>query len=297
MSSVARRRIGIDLGGTKIEAVVLDETNAVVLRERLPTEAEQGYEHIIDQIHTLVQRCLMVVPGATAVGMGTPGAVSSRTGAMKNCNTTCLNGRFLWQDLEARLQMAVSMENDANLFALAEAHAGAGRGYDVVFGVIMGTGVGGGIVFDGKLHRGRQSLAGEWGHHCLDPAGPRCYCGQVGCAEMFLAGPVLERQYRARRGGDVTTAQLVSAYRQGETVAVEIMEEFFRHFGRAVANVIAILDPDIIVLGGGLSNIEELYPRGREAVGKVMFNDELRTPIVPNQLGDSAGVIGAALLV
>ncbi len=291
------RRIGVDLGGTKIEAVVLDETNTVLLRERLPTEADKGYDHILNQIHALVQRCRAVVPAATAIGMGTPGSVSSRTGAMKNCNTTCLNDRFLWQDLEARLQMTVRMENDANLFALAEAHAGAGQGYDVVFGVIMGTGVGGGIVINGKLHRGRQCLAGEWGHHCLDPSGPRCYCGQYGCAEMYLAGPVLERQYREALGRETSTAELVAAYRRGDSAATEIMKEFFRRFGRAVANVIAILDPDVFVLGGGLSNIDELYSFGRQSIGEVMFNDEFRTPIVRNQLGDSAGVIGAALLV
>lgn len=290
------RLIGIDLGGTKIEGVVLDERRQIVFRERLPTESHHGYEHILERVARMVNLCLAQAPNAGRVGIGTPGSLSARTGTMKNCNTTCLNGRALPQDLQQRLGMPVLLENDANLFALAEAAAGAGQGRDLVFGVILGTGVGGGFVHRGILLRGAQHLAGEWGHHGIDPNGPPCYCGQRGCVEAILAGPAIERRYRELVGSASAMPAIVAAYRNREPVATELIEAFFDRFGRALANVINIIDPDIVVLGGGLSNIDELYTHGRDAVAGYVFNDELRTPIVPHQLGDSAGVIGAALL-
>jgi fructokinase len=288
--------VGIDLGGTKIEGVVLDEDRRVIVRERIATESARGYAHIVSRVAELANRLRVQAPAATAIGVGTPGAVSSRSGTMKNCNTTCLNGQRLREDLEARLEMNVRLENDANCFTLAEAVGGAGRGGQLVFGVILGTGVGGGIVFGGDLWSGPQHLAGEWGHHCLDPDGPPCYCGQRGCVERLLAGPAVEQEYRERSGLAAGMPEILSRARTGEPVAQEILGRFLERFGRAVANVIDILDPGIIVLGGGLSNIDEIYTRGREAVARYVFNDELRTPIVRNQLGDSAGVIGAALL-
>jgi fructokinase len=294
---VAARRIGIDLGGTKIEGVVLDDDNHIVFRERIATQSERGYAHIVDRIADVVAVCRQHSAESKVVGIGTPGSISARTGTMKNCNTTCLNGQPLRQDLESRLGLEVRLENDANLFTLAEATAGAGRGAALVFGIILGTGVGGGIVYRGELLRGPQHLTGEWGHHCLDPSGPPCYCGQRGCVEAFIAGPALERRYAELTGVARAMADIVGAYRSSEAAAVDIFGHFVQWFGRAVANVINILDPDVIVLGGGLSNIDELYTLGRDAVARCVFNDELRTPIVRHQLGDSAGVIGAALLV
>jgi fructokinase len=228
--------------------------------------------------------------------VGTPGSLSRRTGLLRNSNTQCLNGRDLAGDLEARLGRPVVLENDANCFALAEARLGAGRGFGVVFGVILGTGVGGGIVVDDRLHAGPQHIAGEWGHHSIDPAGAACYCGNRGCIETRISGPAVEARYRARSGRALGCAEVAAAARAGEAIAAEVLARFLDDFGRALANLIDVLDPHAVVLGGGLSNLDELYVEGRESVARYVFNDELATPILRNQLGDSAGVIGAALL-
>jgi fructokinase len=216
---------------------------------------------------------------------------------MKNCNTVCMNGQDLPGDLGRGIGRRVLVENDANCFALAEAVAGAGRGAKVVFGVIMGTGVGGGLVVNGGILRGRQHIAGEWGHHSIDPAGPSCYCGQRGCVERFISGPALEEAYEACTRVRLSTEGVVEEARSGEESARNVLAAFMDRFGRALANVVNILDPDVIVLGGGLSNIDELYTEGRAAVARYVFNDELQTPILRPELGDSAGVVGAALLV
>jgi fructokinase len=292
-----QRRIGIDLGGTKIEGVVLDSQNRPIFRQRIATESERGYEHILARIALVVEACRRVAPECASIGMGTPGAVSRRDGRMKNCNTTCLNGRSLPEDAARQLGMPVCIENDANCFALAETLAGAGRGAALVFGVIMGSGVGGGIVHHGALLHGPQHLAGEWGHHSIDPNGPTCYCGHRGCVEQLISGPAVEEHYLAATGTRISMRELVEAYRTGETAAQAIFGRFLDRFGRALANLIDILDPDAVILGGGLSNIDELYTLGRQRVAAYVFNDELRTPLLRNQLGDSAGVIGAALLV
>jgi fructokinase len=290
------RRIGIDLGGTKIEGVVLGAGGEQLARRRVPTEQQRGYEHIVDTTARLAAALRELAPECAVIGIGTPGARSSRNGLMKNSNTTCLNGRDLPGDLRRRIGMPVVVENDANCFALAEASRGAGRGARAVFGVIMGTGVGGGLVIDGRLWSGPQHIAGDWGHHSIDPHGPRCYCGQRGCVESLIAGPAVEQQYRTRAGAELAMDALVARARGGDAIAREVFDTFLDRFGRAVANVITILDPDAIVLGGGLSNIDELYTDGRAAVARYVFNDELRTPLRRNLLGDSAGVIGAALL-
>jgi fructokinase len=290
------RRIGIDLGGTKIEGVILDGNNQPAWRYRIATGSEWGYEHILDRVVEVVEACRHEAPECATIGIGTPGAVT-RSGTMKNCNTTCLNGRRLPQDLTERLGLTVLVENDANCFALAEAVAGAGRGAALVFGVILGTGVGGGIVHRGELWRGPQHIAGEWGHHSVDPQVPVCYCGQRGCVERLIAGPAIVEQYRARSGKTAPVPAIVTAYRAGEAAATEVVQQFLERFGRALANVIDILDPDVVVLGGGLSNIDELYTLGRDAVARYVFNDELRTSLRRNELGDSAGVIGVAMLV
>jgi fructokinase len=289
-------RFGIDLGGTKTEGVILDAEGRELLRERIATDSS-GYEPVIGGIERLYRRMVAAVDGAPhSLGIGTPGAVSRRTGRLKNSNTTCLNGMPVGHDLRARLGRELAIENDANCFALAEALAGAGRGHRVVFGVIMGTGCGGGIVIDGKVYGGLQAIAGEWGHTVIDPAGPACYCGARGCVETFISGSGLENRYAGRTGSRRPVDEIVQASHASDPAATATMDDFFARFGQAVANLIAVLDPDVIVLGGGLSNIDELYTRGVEAVRQRVFSDSLETPIVKHRLGDSAGVIGAALV-
>jgi fructokinase len=292
----AGRRIGIDLGGTKIEGVALDGDGREIVRRRVPTEQQRGYEHIVETVGRLADELRAHAPGCGVIGIGTPGALSSRTGLMKNSNTTCLNGRDLPADVRRRIGLPVIVENDANCFALAEATSGAGQGARVVFGVIMGTGVGGGLVFDGRLWSGPQHIAGEWGHHGIDPNGPLCYCGRRGCVETFISGPAVQARYRALSGAGLTMDEIVARARAGEAGARAVFDEFLDHFGRALGNLISILDPDAVVLGGGLSNIDELYEQGCAAVARYVINDELRTPIRRNVHGDSAGVIGAAFL-
>lgn len=290
-------RLGIDLGGTKIEGAVIDDDGRFVARKRIPTERERGYDHILDRVAALVAELRPLAPGCQAIGIGTPGTIG-RGGLHKNSNTTCLNGRPLHADLERRIGLPVRMENDANCFALAEALHGSGRGHDVVFGVILGTGVGGGIVWRGKVWSGPQHIAGEWGHHAIDPAGPECYCGQRGCVETLISGPALEAAYRRGGGAEGTTAaEIATRAAAGEPLATRVLDRYLAIFGRALANLIAILDPSAIVLGGGLSNLDVLYDRGRDEIARRLFNEELTTPIVKHTLGDSAGVLGAALLV
>jgi fructokinase len=289
-------RFGIDLGGTKTEGVILDADGRQIRRERIPTDPS-GYEPVLAGIERLYRQLVRAADDTPhTLGIGTPGTVSRRSGLLKNSNTTCLNGMPVARDLRTRLGRELAIENDANCFALAEAVAGAGRGYRVVFGVIMGTGCGGGIVIDGKVHRGLQSIAGEWGHTVIDPAGPPCYCGARGCVETFISGSGLEDRYAERAGPRRAVDEIVAAWRAGDPAATAAMDDFFARFGRALANLIAVLDPDVIVLGGGLSNIDELYVRGIDEVRRRIFSDSLDTPIVKHRLGDSAGVIGAALV-
>ncbi len=290
-------RLGIDLGGTKIEGVVLGPRLKQLFRERIPTEQEGGYRHILSNIARLYARMRREIGGRThALGLGAPGTVDYRTGRVKNSNTLCLNGKPLRRDLRGLLRHPLVVENDANCFALAEALLGAGRGHSMVFGIIMGTGCGGGIVHQGRLWRGRQGIAGEWGHSSIDPRGPLCYCGQRGCVETFISGGGLERLYRLRYGRRLALPEIVARFRKRERNASRLMTEFFARFGRAAANLIDLLDPDIIVLGGGVSNIREIYTRGIREVARRVFNERLETPIVRHQLGDSAGVLGAAMI-
>ncbi len=294
---MSKQRIGIDLGGTKIEGVVLDANGKEIFRKRIPTERDRGYEHILGRIKSLHDELAAAVPGQpTTFGIGTPGAISPRTGLLKNSNTTCLIGRPVKADLEKLLDRKIEMQNDANCFALAEALLGTGRGKNLVFGVIMGTGCGGGIVHKGEVIGGLQGIAGEWGHMSIDPQGAACYCGQRGCVETFISGHGLENRYAERFGAKKPLKQIEQEFYGGDARAVEFMQEFFNRFGRALANLIDILDPDIVVLGGGVSNVRALYTEGIAAVRKYVFTDELETPIVQHQLGDSAGVLGAALV-
>lgn len=291
-------RIGIDLGGTKTEGVVMDTDGKILFRERRSTPAAQGYEAVLNNIRDIVRHLETQAGGVRCpVGIGTPGAVSTLTGALKNSNTTCLIGKPLHDDLEKLLGRAVRIANDANCFALSEATDGAARGAPVVFGVIMGTGVGGGIVINGQLIEGLQHIAGEWGHNLLEADGPKCYCGRKGCVETFLSGPGLARDYTAHGGKPGLDAEaIVAAAAQGDVAAEAAMQRYLDRFGRALAVVINILDPHVIVLGGGMSNIKRLYTEGREHVARHVFNDELRTKILSNVHGDSSGVRGAAQL-
>ena len=290
-------RIGIDLGGTKIEGVILDAAGNEIFRKRIPTERDLGYQHILSRIKFLHDELLAALPGQpTTFGIGTPGAISPRTGLLKNSNTVCMNGQPVKADLEKILNRNIEIQNDANCFALAEAKLGAGRGKKLVFGVIMGTGCGGGIVHHGEVLTGAQGIAGEWGHMSLDPQGPACYCGQRGCVESYISGGGLENRYAEKFGVRRPLREVTAAYLAGEPSAVEFIQEFFNRFGRALANLINILDPDIVVLGGGVSNFDALYTEGVAAVRRQVFTDELQTPIVKHQLGDSAGVFGAALV-
>ena len=272
--------------------------SAEIVRRRYPTPINGGYPAILNTIVSLVDELQEHAGTPCRVGIGTPGALSQKTGRIKNSNTTCLINEPLQADLSALLKREIRMENDANCFALSEAIDGAGQGQGIVFGMILGTGVGGGIVVNQQLLTGLQNITGEWGHNPLYPDGPRCYCGRRGCIETFLSGPALAADY-ARRGGDSnTTAQTITALAEdNDPVAQEALAVFLNCFGQALATIINILDPHVVVIGGGLSHIDALYSRGREAAAQYVFNDEFSTPIVSNMNGDSAGVRGAAQLL
>ncbi|PPA28122.1 sugar kinase [Aeromonas jandaei] len=290
---------GIDLGGTKCECVVLDG-DEVLLRHRIPTERAGGYDHMIGQIARLVAECAEKIgQRPTVIGMGTPGARDPQTGLMKNCNTTELNGKPFKEDLERRLGVPVLIANDANCFALAETHLGAVRQHHpdakVVFGIIMGTGVGSGIVINGRILNGHHGIAGEWGHNVLSPDGPECYCGKHGCVETLISGPALEAWYEAKAKRRLSLAQIVAATAH-DHVAKLTIDRLHLLFGQALANVVNILDPDVIVIGGGVGNVQSLYSVGRQTILPFLFNPRFSAPIIAPALGDSAGVFGAALL-
>ena len=290
---------GIDLGGTKIECAVLDAGGGEPLfRDRIDTEAQQGYEHILSRVAELLESAKQHTGiNPDRVGIAHPGVLDPKTKKLKNSNTQCLNGRTFQEDAEAACKVPLLLSNDANCFALAEACRGAARSAPVVFGVIMGTGVGGGIAVNGKAIYGAQGIAGEWGHNVLIPGGSPCYCGKAGCVEKYLSGPALEEEYFRLSGHREKLAVIAERARTAaDNAAVETINLLTELFGRAIAVVINILDPDCIVLGGGVSNVDELYTRGREEAARWVFNDALHTRIVRNELGDSAGVIGAAML-
>lgn len=292
---MSEESLGIDLGGTKIEGVRMGPDGKVLHRCRIPTEQQGGYDHILTRIEQVVSE-LEEPREKLLLGIGTPGSISTRDGTLKNSNTQCLNGKPLHEDLQSRLHRKIRIENDANCFALAESKLGAGRDYNVLFGVILGTGVGGGIILAGKIWSGPQHIAGEWGHHKISSGGPTCYCGGRGCIESLLSGPALAEAYREATGKTSDAAAIIRAFRTGDSAASNVFSGWIQTFGLAMANVINILDPDAVVLGGGLSNIDEIYQMGPAAIAANLFNDELRTPILRHALGDSAGVLGAALL-
>jgi fructokinase len=294
---MSKYKIGIDLGGTKIEGIVLDGQGKELFRKRVETQQEKGCAHILNRISELSGDLAGQIQNQPhTLGIGTPGTISPRTGLLKNSNTVCMNGQPIKAELKKLLGRKIEIQNDANCFALAEALHGAGKGKKLVFGVIMGTGCGGGIVHNGEVLTGRQGIAGEWGHMSINPEGPLCYCGQRGCVETYISGGGLQNRYAEQFGVKKSFREIEKDFYAGEPQAVEFMKIFFRNFGRAMANLIDVLDPDVIVLGGGVSKFDALYTEGIAEVAKFIFNDQLETPIVKHEIGDSAGVIGAALI-
>jgi fructokinase len=293
-------RIGIDLGGTKIEIVALSPDGEQLLRRRVPTPADD-YAAIVDSLVALVRGAENDV-GPCTVGIGTPGAVSLASGLIKNSNSLCLNGKPLKQDLERLLQREIRIMNDANCFALSEATDGGGAGGEVVFGVIIGTGVGGGVVVGGRPLVGVNAIAGEWGHNPLplDPAEdlplPRCKCGRMGCVEAFLSGPSFAYDHGVRTGEQKLPADIVKAAAHGDAGAAASIDRYERRLARALAIVINIIDPDVIVLGGGMSNVERLYENVPRHWVPHVFSDRVDTRLARHRHGDSSGVRGAAWL-
>jgi fructokinase len=294
-------RIGVDLGGTKIEAAVLDRTGQLIFSMRCPTPA-QDYVATIEAIALLVEEADRAAGTRATVGLGIPGAMSPATGRVKNANSTWLNGRPLDRDLGQRLGRAVRIANDANCFAVSEAIDGAARGASPVFGVILGTGVGGAIVIDGRPLVGADAIAGEWGHNPLPATtaaelpGDRCWCGRSGCLETWLSGPALARDHVRATGRSRAPHEIAAAAEAGDIEAEATLARYENRLARALATVINIVDPEVIVLGGGLSNIARLYARLPELVRPCVFSDRLAARILPPRHGDSSGVRGAAWL-
>jgi N-acetylglucosamine kinase len=292
---------GIDLGGTKIEGVILDPEfpKEALHRLRVPTDAALGYNHILTQIASLVAQ-LEGASGssrASIIGIGTPGITIPSSGLLKNSNTLCLNGRPLAKDLERILGCSVVLANDANCCALAEATLGAARGQKTVFGIILGTGVGGGIVVNGKILTGRHGICGEWGHNPLQGEVTPCYCGRRGCLETVCSGPALEGFYTSLGGDSIPLREIAARAYKGEEKAVATITRLQLKFAEALGAVVNLLDPDAVVIGGGVGNIDTLYSlETRDAVCSHLFNDRFDTPLLRPQLGDSAGVFGAAML-
>ena len=287
-------KIGIDLGGTKTEGILLDDNFEIIERTRVKTNQQEGYSSILDLIKNLVDDLRQKTDQKTSLGICTPGSLSKKSGLIKNSNTQCLIGKDLKTDLENIFKHDISIENDANCFALAESKLGVAKNFDVVFGVIMGTGVGGGIVIKQQIHNGRTNIAGEWGHHCIKPEGNSCYCGKSGCVETYLSGPALEKRWNDLSGKRQTISEILQ--NSDESMFTTWKNELLENFALALGNVIDILDPDAIVLGGGLSNIPFLYDEGQSYVHQQVFTDQIDTPILKNKLGDSAGVFGACMI-
>jgi fructokinase len=294
-------RIGVDLGGTKIEIAALAPDGSFALRERHASPAGD-YEATVRSVRDLVAAAESKLARTCTVGIGIPGTISPATGRVKNANATWLNGRPLDRDIAQALQREIRTANDANCFALSEAVDGAGRGKRVVFGVILGTGVGGGIVVDGKVLTGPNAIAGEWGHNPLpwpegnEQQGPACYCGKRGCIETWLAGPALSRAFERDTGRALDVGAIARLADDGDAAAESILKAYEQRLAKALAHLINILDPDIIVLGGGLSNLARLYTSAQPLLARHAFSDAVATPIVRNKWGDSSGVRGAAWL-
>jgi fructokinase len=294
-------RLGIDLGGTKIEIIALDDRGKELLRRRMPTPKE-NYAATLQAIARLVHDAEAELGQPGSLGIGTPGTISRVTGRLKNSNSVVLNDKPILQDLESLLQRKITIGNDANCFALSEATDGAAAGASVVFGAILGTGVGAGIVVNGSILTGPNGIAGEWGHNPLpwpeahELPGPQCYCGKQGCIETFLSGTGMRTLHQLETGVSLSTAEIVARAGQGDAACERSLQTWENRLARSLAHVINILDPDVIVLGGGMSNIERLYTNVPELWIRWVFSDRVDTRLVKNQFGDSSGVRGAAWL-
>jgi fructokinase len=294
-------RIGVDLGGTKIEILALASDGSELLRERVPTPRD-SYDSVVANICRLVLQAEKRLGRRGTVGLAIPGIVSPKTGLVKNANSTVLIGHPLDKDLSAALGRPVRAANDANCFALSEATDGAAAGCKIVFGIIAGTGVGGGVCINGRALTGAHAIAGEWGHNPLPAAtpneipGPQCYCGKRGCIESWCSGPALTAQFESATGRELKPTEIAAAAQNGDAAALQIMDAYLDRFARAIATLVNIVDPHAIVMGGGLSNIEQFYTELPERVEQYGFNPEGETVIVRNRYGDSSGVRGAAWL-
>lgn len=293
--------IGIDLGGTKTEVIALSDSGETLLRERVDT-VRDDYSKTLSTIKKLVDHVEKTLSATGSIGVGMPGAISPATGLIKNANSTWLNGKSFHKDLESTLGRPVKLANDANCFVLSEAIDGAAKDFNNVFGVIIGTGTGGGVVISRQLVIGVNAIAGEWGHNPLpwpgveEFPGPQCYCGKTGCIETFLSGPGLEHDYLKMTGFSLTAEAIVEKAQQGVIDPRFALNRYERRLAKSLASVINILDPDAIVLGGGLSNIEQLYTQVPKLWGEYVFSDKVATKLLPAMHGDSSGVRGAAWL-
>ena len=294
--------LGIDLGGTKIEAIVIEskENSKEVIRHRVDTEEEKGYLQVLNNIKLLVEYIENKINHKfDKLGIGTPGTIDPETGLLKNSNSQCLNGKPIQKDLSETLDKIILIQNDANCFALAETLLGSVKDQypnaRYVFGIIMGTGVGGGVIINGKTVYGSQGIGGEWGHTIVTDSGDKCYCGKRGCVETVISGRALQTYYSSISGRKLKFEEIY-ALKDSDKYAKETFDRLIIHFGKGLSNVVNILDPEVIVLGGGLSNINELYSEGYKELKKYVFNPTFNTPIIRPKLGDSAGVYGAALL-
>lgn len=293
-------RLGIDLGGTKTEVVVLDPHLHPVYRKRVDTPADD-YESVLHTIVGLVQQAEAELEVKATIGIGTPGSISPRSGLLRNSNTACINGKPFIADIEKYLDRSVKIQNDANCFALSEALTGAGKNFPVVFGVILGTGVGGGLVINQTLLSGLHSISGEWGHNPLPwhndmDGSPSCYCGKSSCIETYLSGSGLEGDYLRRFETTLSSREIAQGAKEGVDTCVQAMDSYFDRLARALAHVVNIVDPDVIILGGGMSNIDEIHRQLPERLGSYVFSDYFDTPIIAAQHGDASGVFGAAML-
>ena len=294
-------RIGIDLGGTKIEIIALDDAGVELARQRVATP-QGDYSGILNTIAALISDVETTTKRRGSIGIGTPGSSSPATGLMRNSNSICLNGMPVKKDLENLLQRPIRMANDANCFALSEATDGAAQGAAVVFGVIVGTGTGAGVVVNRRVLTGPNAIAGEWGHNPLpwpqdnERPGPDCYCGKHGCIETFLAGPSFERDYAQATGNKVGAHEIVMLAEKSDTKAEQILLRYENRMARSLAHIINVLDPDVIVLGGGMSNVQRLYKNVPAIWGQYVFSDVVLTRLVAPKYGDSSGVRGAAWL-
>ncbi|MDH5218091.1 MAG: ROK family protein [Gammaproteobacteria bacterium] len=294
-------RIGVDLGGTKTEIIAINNAGDIVHSKRVKSP-QNDYRETLDNIVSLIRECERQTGHIATIGIGTPGTISTRTQTLKNSNSTWLNGKPLHRDLEEILDREIRIANDANCFTLSEAIDGAAANDNTVFGVIIGTGTGGGIVIDKKLLNGPNGITGEWGHNPLpwktpaETPGPECYCGKSGCIETFLSGPGMTADFKRKTKNTLAPPEILELARDGNTFAIEILDRYYERMAKSLAHIINILDPDTIVLGGGMSNIEGIYEEIPKRWGNYVFSDSCETKLLKAKYGDASGVRGAAKL-